>query len=156
MLRSSDNSSCLDPRLLRAVGRTTCSFHRYASHANVHRGRDYVARLRAATVPQRMGTRSQSQRPDAQDRRRARLNLHSPDSCRNHRDYDMCKPIIRLPLYVVTDGNLDSKQRRETRGVCNQFVQTRKRTGMEKPHKSKGSDTTARGASVEFIGCSYL
>ena len=155
MLRSLDSSSCLGPMWLLVVGRTTCSSHRCACRASVHRGRDYAARLRAATVPQRMGTCSQSRRLDAQDRRQARLNLHSSDSCRNHRDYDMCKPIIRLPLYVVTDGNLDSEQRRETRNACNYFVKTRE--GREwKSHKPKGSDTTARGTSVVFVGCSCL
>ena len=148
MLRSLGSSSCLDLRLLRVVGRTTCSFHRCACRASVHRGRDHAARLRAAIVPQRMGTRSRSRRPDAQDRRRAKLTLHTLYSSQNHGNYDMRKSIIRLPLYVVTDGNLDCKQRRETRSVCNQFVQTGKRTGMQKPHKSKGSDTTSKGASV--------
>ena len=87
MRRSLDSSSCLGPMWLRVVGRTTCSFRRCAFRASVHRGRDYAARLRAATVPQRMGSRSRSRRPDAQDRRQATLILHTPYSSQNHRHY---------------------------------------------------------------------
>jgi hypothetical protein len=112
MLRSSDNSLCLDLRWLPRDWRSTCSSRRCAFHASVRPGMNHVVRPGVAIAQLPMDSHNRSRTPDAKDSRRAKLGFHTQSSFSEPPGNGGARPRIQLLVYECEKRSLRSSRRR--------------------------------------------